>query len=280
MGRLEFLTPEGLRVDGRRPPEARSVALQMGVLPAGTCDGSAIVSFGNTRVLASVVGPRDSATSPLSPSTNATAAVADGEVVYLRGSFRDDVDVGQVTCRVHSAAFSSTSGDGGAKGERRLRDWADHVAMVLERVVLRDQFPRSQMDVFLEVLSADGSVLACLLNAAVLACVDAGVPMSDLVVATSGAHLLDTLFVDATRLEERAGALVTVVMRGHHQLGDADGDDAVVAVVSEPRLPHAKFWEVVREGAVRANNRRLFQEMNSLVQQRLQSIHARSLGKH
>lgn len=40
-------------------------------------------------------------------------------------------------------------------------------------------FPHSTLSVQLTVLSADGSLLAALLNAAGLACVDAGVPMTD-----------------------------------------------------------------------------------------------------
>ena len=40
-------------------------------------------------------------------------------------------------------------------------------------------FPHSTLTVQLTVLAADGSLLAALLNAAGLACVDAGVPMTD-----------------------------------------------------------------------------------------------------
>ncbi len=45
---MEFVSPEGLRVDGRRPNELRKLAAKLGVL--ATADGSAIFEMGNTKV--------------------------------------------------------------------------------------------------------------------------------------------------------------------------------------------------------------------------------------
>lgn len=48
-------------------------------------------------------------------------------------------------------------------------------------------YPHSTISIFLSVLSSDGSLLACLLNAATLALMDAGIPMRDYICAcTSG----------------------------------------------------------------------------------------------
>lgn len=44
-------------------------------------------------------------------------------------------------------------------------------------------YPHSTISISLHVLSQDGSLLAALINAATLACVDAGIPMTDYVVA-------------------------------------------------------------------------------------------------
>ena len=52
---MEFLSPEGLRLDGRRPAELRRTTVDLGVLPHA--DGSAWVEAGNTRVVAAVFGP-------------------------------------------------------------------------------------------------------------------------------------------------------------------------------------------------------------------------------
>ena len=45
---MEYVSPEGLRVDGRRPRELRRLSCQLDVLQSA--DGSAIFEMGNTKV--------------------------------------------------------------------------------------------------------------------------------------------------------------------------------------------------------------------------------------
>lgn len=45
---MEFVSPEGLRLDGRRPNELRQIKAELGVLQSA--DGSAIFEMGNTKV--------------------------------------------------------------------------------------------------------------------------------------------------------------------------------------------------------------------------------------
>lgn len=49
MGRKEYIS-DGLRLDGRRPKELRSIKTQIGVL--GSADGSAMFQMGNTQASA------------------------------------------------------------------------------------------------------------------------------------------------------------------------------------------------------------------------------------
>lgn len=51
---MEYVSLEGLRLDGRRPKETRQIRCQMSVLP--NADGSAMFEAGNTKVLAAVHG--------------------------------------------------------------------------------------------------------------------------------------------------------------------------------------------------------------------------------
>ena len=44
---MEFLSPEGLRLDGRRPKELRRLHCEVGTL--GEADGSATFDMGNTK---------------------------------------------------------------------------------------------------------------------------------------------------------------------------------------------------------------------------------------
>jgi exosome complex component RRP41 len=55
--RLELLTPEGLRVDGRRANELRKITAKTSVF--SQADGSAYIEQGNTKCLAAVYGPRE-----------------------------------------------------------------------------------------------------------------------------------------------------------------------------------------------------------------------------
>jgi exosome complex component RRP41 len=56
MSKIEFISPEGLRVDGRRPQEVRKINFRLNLF--SRADGSAYYEQGNTRVLAAVYGPR------------------------------------------------------------------------------------------------------------------------------------------------------------------------------------------------------------------------------
>ena len=55
--RREYISPEGLRQDGRRPKELRQLRVKLGVFPSA--DGSAYLEQGNTKVIVVVSGPSD-----------------------------------------------------------------------------------------------------------------------------------------------------------------------------------------------------------------------------
>ena len=45
---MDYISPEGLRLDGRRPKELRQLSCQFGIL--AKADGSATFEMGNTKV--------------------------------------------------------------------------------------------------------------------------------------------------------------------------------------------------------------------------------------
>jgi exosome complex component RRP41 len=57
MSKFEFVSPEGLRMDGRRPGELRRIEAKMGVV--SKADGSALFRQGNTQVLVTIYGPKE-----------------------------------------------------------------------------------------------------------------------------------------------------------------------------------------------------------------------------
>nr|KAF6395764.1 exosome component 4 [Molossus molossus] len=52
-----------------------------------------------------------------------------------------------------------------------------------EAAILTQLHPRSQIDIYVQVLQADGGTYAACVNAATLAVLDAGIPMRDFVCA-------------------------------------------------------------------------------------------------
>eukprot|EP00128_Syssomonas_multiformis_P001865 Colp12_sorted_trinity150504_noHs@29844 len=94
MSKIEFLSAEGLRVDGRRPHELRKIVCRMGVFKQA--DGSAYIEMGNTKALATVYGPHE---------------------VRSRGKRQPLHDRAIINCEYSQATFST--------GERKSRSKGD-----------------------------------------------------------------------------------------------------------------------------------------------------------
>lgn len=110
------------------------------------------------------------------------------------------------------------------------------IAKTLAAAVHTHLFPHSTIALSLHVLSQDGSLLAALINAATLALVDAGIPMTDYVAActagsTSSYAAADDAadpLLDLNHQEEQELPFLTVATLG-------DGD-RVAALVCESRV--------------------------------------------
>lgn len=73
------------------------------------------------------------------------------------------------------------------------------------QVIQTELFKRSQIDITVHILQADGGVLAACVNATTLALVHAGVPMSDFITACNVGYLDHTVLLDLNHMEELAG---------------------------------------------------------------------------
>ncbi|KAF4582762.1 hypothetical protein GQ602_005906 [Ophiocordyceps camponoti-floridani] len=137
----------------------------------------------------------------------------------------------KVMCAVSGPAEQVRRG----RNDRRIQEMEITVARTLSAAIHTHLFPHSTISLSLHVLSTDGSLLAALINASTLALIDAGVPMTDYVVAcTSGTTSSSSFTTDTDPLldlnaqEEMELPFVTVA-----SVGEGDG---VAALVSESRL--------------------------------------------
>uniref|UniRef100_A0A1B6KDL7 Uncharacterized protein n=2 Tax=Graphocephala atropunctata TaxID=36148 RepID=A0A1B6KDL7_9HEMI len=81
-----------------------------------------------------------------------------------------------------------------------------HLRQALSAAIRTELYPKSQIDIFLEVLQADGGNYCACVNAATLALIDAGIPIREFVVAcTASLANGDTPLVDISHLEETSG---------------------------------------------------------------------------
>ncbi|OQR70524.1 exosome complex component RRP41-like [Tropilaelaps mercedesae] len=107
-----------------------------------------------------------------------------------------------VNCQFSAATFSTAERQRRPRGDTKSVEMTLHLQQTFEAAVLTSLYPRCQIDVFVEVLQADGSLLSVAINAATMALVDAGIGMRDYVCACSAGFFGDTALLDLNNLEE------------------------------------------------------------------------------
>ncbi|TXT07345.1 hypothetical protein VHUM_03065 [Vanrija humicola] len=217
MSRIEILNLAGLRHDNRRPYELRSFASTLSTHPAA--DGSATVTQGLTSVQASVFGPREPRQKAGAAHDKASLVVEVGVVPWAQG-------VGQGSRR--------------SRGDKRLLEIGAAIRQTFEPVILSHLYPRSEIAVQVQVLTADGGILPTAINAVTLALIDAGIAMLDYVAAVSvGLHLTQAL-LDLSAPEE--SDLPTLVV------GALPTSGKVTLAQMETRLHVDRFEDMLKLG--------------------------------
>jgi exosome complex component RRP41 len=176
----KLIDKKGLRLDGRRADELRPVKLEVGVIP--NADGSAYIEHGKNKILAAVYGPRE---------------------VHPKHLALQDRTV--MRCRYHMAPFSVQERKSPAPSRREI-ELSKVIRESLEPAVFMEYYPRTMVNVFVEVLQADGGTRCASITAAALALADSGIPMKDLVVACAAGKVEDTVVLDLMDTEDKLGA--------------------------------------------------------------------------
>ncbi len=179
MEKPKLLRDDGRRLDGRAYDELRPIRMEVGIL--NNANGSALVEYGKTRVLAAVYGPRE-------PQQKHLA-------IPYRAILR---------CRYHMAPFSTHERKSPAPSRREV-ELSKVIREALEPVVMTEAFPRTSIDIFIEVLNADGGTRTASVTAASLALADAGIPMKDLVAGVAVGKIEGVLVLDIDEVEDMYG---------------------------------------------------------------------------
>jgi len=175
----KLLDEHGRRVDGRAPDELRPIRMEAGVLEKS--DGSAYVEWGRTKIYAAVFGPREAHPKHL-----------------------EQPDRAILNCRYHMATFSVEERKPLGMTRREI-ELSKVLRDALVSVIFLEEFPRSMIDLFVEVIQADGGTRTAGITAASLALADAGIPMRDMVAATAVGKIEDTLVLDINDIEDKNG---------------------------------------------------------------------------
>ncbi|HUS79404.1 MAG TPA: exosome complex exonuclease Rrp41 [Patescibacteria group bacterium] len=167
------------RYDGREATELRPITIESGVLP--NADGSAYIEMGLNKIVVGVFGPREMHPKRLAKPNMAT-----------------------VRCRYHMAPFSVDPRRSPAPS-RRDNEISMVMRYALEPAIFVERYPRSAIDVYAEIIQADGGTRTACINAATVALVDAGIPMRDLVASCAAGKMDDNLILDLGDYEDKEG---------------------------------------------------------------------------
>jgi len=173
------LIKNGLRVDGRKPEELRPIKMEVGVLDKA--DGSAYVEHGRNKILVAVYGPRE----------------AHPKHIALP-------DRAALRCRYHMAPFSTEERRSPAPSRRDM-ELSKVIREALEPSILTQLYPRTTIDVFIEILQSDGGTRCAGITGASLALADAGIPLKDMVAACAVGKVDGKLVLDLNDLEDKYG---------------------------------------------------------------------------
>ncbi len=175
----KLIDKKGLRVDGRKTDELRPIKFEIGLLNKAM--GSAYIEQGKNKIIAAVYGPREA-----HPRHRA-----------LR-------DKALLRCRYHMAPFSVEERKRPAPSRREI-EISKVIGEALEAAVFVELYPRTSIDVFIEVLQSDGGSRCASISVASLALADAGIPLRDLVVACAAGKVDGQIVLDLNDIEDKLG---------------------------------------------------------------------------
>mmetsp|Transcript_22877 Transcript_22877/g.29879 ORF Transcript_22877/g.29879 Transcript_22877/m.29879 type:complete len:246 (+) Transcript_22877:109-846(+) len=216
MNRSDIISLAGLRSDGRRAREIRRIRCRFGPVNHHGYDGSAYIEQGQTKILCVVRGPHE-------PDRR-----LEGDQCIIK-------------CQYAVAPFAGSEHKNKRPGDRKSVEIVQAVKSTLEGVVCSELYPKTQIDVFLQVIQTDGSTLSACINAASLGLVDAGIAMKDMVVSCSAGHVSGEAVMDLNYVEQSSGGV-------YLPLAILPKRKEIVLSLMDSKLPLDVFEEVLQIG--------------------------------
>jgi exosome complex component RRP41 len=176
----KLIDESGIRLDGRKWDQLRPIKLEVGVL--NNADGSAYIEWGKNKIMAAVYGPKE---------------------VHPKHQVLPDRAL--VRTRYHMAPFSVDERKNPAPSRREI-EISKVIREALEPAVIVEDYPRTAIEVWVEVLQSDGGSRVAGITAASLALADAGINMRDLVVGCSCGIVEDQVVADLDDTEDKEGS--------------------------------------------------------------------------
>ncbi len=175
----KLIDKKDIRHDGRKLNELRPIKLEVGAL--SNADGSAYIEQGKNKILAAVYGPKE---------------------VHPKHLALPDRTL--LRCRYHMAPFSVEERKSPAPSRRDI-ELSKVIREAFEPSVFTEYYPGTSIDIFIEILQADGGTRCAGITAASLALADAGIPLRDLVSACAAGKVEGRLVLDLTDVEDKEG---------------------------------------------------------------------------
>ena len=175
----QLFRKDGKRLDGRDVDELRPFSCKIGVLE--NAEGSAYVEMGGNKIIAGVYGPRD---------------------VHPRHLAKLDRGILRIYYRM--ATFSVHERKSPAPN-RREREISTVIGNAIEPTLFLELYPDSQIEVFVEIIAANGGTRCASTTAVSLALADAGIPMKSLVAGVAAGKINGKVILDLSDKEDKAG---------------------------------------------------------------------------
>ncbi|PIT84258.1 exosome complex exonuclease Rrp41 [Candidatus Micrarchaeota archaeon CG10_big_fil_rev_8_21_14_0_10_45_29] len=176
----KLIKDDGKRLDGRELDELRPVAIKARVL--NNADGSALVIWGKNKIVAGVYGPRE--------------CIPRHDQSPYRAVVR---------CRYNMAPFCSLEEHGRSGPSRRSQELSKVISEAFQNVIIAENFPKTAIDVYIDVLQSDGGTRCAALTAAAVAIADAGIPCKDLICAVAAGKIEGKIVLDLSKDEDNYG---------------------------------------------------------------------------